>query len=73
MAVHKRRSGGGAVLSDATLLLLDIALPPRDPLYREDVTESYRWLAEVWVAALGRVGLGARVLPVAEARAAGEV
>lgn len=66
---HRRRSGGGAVLGDDSLLLLDLALPPRDPLYTYDVTESYRWLAEVWAAALRELGLDARVLPVAEARA----
>src|SRR5947207_1918634 len=41
--VHRRRSGGGVVLSDS-LLLLDLALPADDPLFTSDVTESYRWL-----------------------------
>ena len=68
VAVHKRRSGGGAVLSES-LLLLDVALPPDDPLFSADVTQSYRWLGEVWAAALGRLGIAARVLDIASARA----
>lgn len=67
--IHRRRSGGGAVLADPGLLLLDLALPPDDPLYLGDVTESYRWFGEVWAAALRELGLDARVVSVAEARA----
>jgi len=66
--VHRRRSGGGVVLSDS-LLLLDLALPPEDPLYTSDVTESYRWLGAVWAAALGALGSAARVVDIATARA----
>jgi lipoate-protein ligase A len=66
--VHRRRSGGGLVLSDS-LLLLDLALPPDDPLYMGDVTESYRWLGEVWAAALGALGITARVVDISSARA----
>jgi lipoate-protein ligase A len=66
--VHRRRSGGGVVLSDA-LLLLDLALPPEDPLYTGDITESYRWLGAVWAAALGALGIAAGVVDIATARA----
>ena len=66
--VHRRRSGGGAVLGDS-LLLLDLALPAEDPLYTSDVTESYRWLGAVWAAALGALGIVARVVDIATARA----
>jgi len=66
---HRRRSGGGAVLSDDALLLLDLALPRDHPLFRDDVTESYRWFGEVWAAALHELGLDPRVLSIAEARA----
>ena len=66
---HRRRSGGGAVLSDDALLLLDLALPRDHPLYRDDVTESYRWIGEVWAAALRDLGLDARPIPIAAARA----
>jgi len=66
--VHRRRSGGGMALSDS-LLLLDVALPPEDPLYRSDVTESYHWLGVVWAAALGALGIAAHVVDIATARA----
>jgi len=66
--VHRRRSGGGVVLSDS-LLLLDVALPPGDPLYISDVTESYRWLGLVWATALGALGIVAHVVEIATARA----
>jgi len=66
---HRRRSGGGAVLSDDSLLLLDLALPRAHPLYRDDVTESYRWIGAVWAAALHEMGLDAHPIPVAAARA----
>jgi lipoate-protein ligase A len=66
--VHRRRSGGGVVLSDA-LLLLDVALPPADPLYVSDVTESYRWLGVVWATALDALGIAAHVVEIATARA----
>lgn len=68
VAVHKRRSGGGVVRSDG-LLLLDLGLPPSDPLYTNNLTESYRWLGEVWVAALESLGLAARMVTIEEARA----
>jgi lipoate-protein ligase A len=66
--VHRRRSGGGVVLSES-LLLLDLALPPDDPLYTHDVTQSYRWLGAVWAAALAGLGIAARVVDIAAARA----
>jgi lipoate-protein ligase A len=69
VALHRRRSGGGAVLGDRTLLLLDVALPPDEPLYRHDVTEAYRWFGEVWASALAQLGIDAWVLPLAAARA----
>jgi lipoate---protein ligase len=68
ISVHRRRSGGGAVLSEA-MLMLDLAIPRAHPLYQDDVTESYRWIGEVWVAALRELGVSARAVPVNEARA----
>lgn len=69
VSVHRRGSGGGIVLSDATLLLLDLALPEQHPLFIRDVTESYHWLGEVWAAALRTLALDAWLVPVALARA----
>jgi lipoate-protein ligase A len=68
LCIHRRRSGGGAVLS-ADMLMLDLALPRSHPLYLDDVTESYRWIGEVWAAALRDLGLGVSVASVAAARA----
>jgi lipoate-protein ligase A len=68
LSIHRRRSGGGAVLS-ADMLMLDLALPRAHPLYLDDVTESYRWIGEVWAATLRELGVDARAAPVGEARA----
>src|SRR5262245_59082353 len=66
--IHRRRSGGGAVLS-ADMLMLDLVLPRAHPVYADDVTESYRWIGEVWTAALREVGIDARATPIGAARA----
>jgi lipoate-protein ligase A len=68
VSAHRRLSGGGVVHS-GDLLSLDLALPRGHPLFREDVTDSYRWLGEVWARALQGLGVAARVLPIGEARA----
>jgi lipoate-protein ligase A len=68
-SLHKRASGGTAVLFEPGLLMQDIALPAEHPLHSGDVTESYRWLGEVWVGALARLGIAATLIGVAEARA----
>jgi lipoate-protein ligase A len=68
LRIHRRRSGGGAVLS-ADMLMLDLALPRAHQLYLDDVTESYRWIGEVWAAALRDLGLDTDVASVAAARA----
>lgn len=67
VALYRRFSGGGVVHS-AGLLSLDLAVPHAHPLFRTDVTESYRWLGEVWAVALRGLGLDTRVLPVEQAR-----
>jgi lipoate-protein ligase A len=66
--IHRRRSGGGAVLS-ADMLMLDLVLPRAHPLHIDDVTESYRWIGEVWTAALREVGIDAQATPIGTARA----
>lgn len=66
--VYRRASGGGAVLTEASLAL-DLVVPPGDALDVDDVTASYRWLGETWALALARLGIEARVVSVAEARA----
>lgn len=69
VTLHRRSSGGGAVLFTPAALMLDVVLPANHWLRRDDVTESYRWLGAVWVAALARLGLPADLLAIAEARA----
>lgn len=69
--VLRRRSGGTGVLAGPPLLSLDIALPPGHPLALPDVTESYRWLGAAWLRTLETLGVrGARLVPIAEVRAA---
>ncbi len=68
IAVHRRTSGGTAVLMTPDLLMLDMAIPTGHRLYSADVTHSYRWFGEVWVAALQKLGIAGRMLDVAEAR-----
>lgn len=67
--LHRRSSGGTAVLAEPDQIMLDIALPPTHRLYRQDVTESYRWLGEVWVLALAKLGFAAHLITTPEARA----
>ncbi len=69
VTLHKRASGGAAVLFAPGFLMQDIALPADHPLHQQDVSESYRWLGEVWVAALRELGLAARLVSIPEARA----
>ncbi len=66
--LHRRSSGGAAVLFEPDFLMLDIALPNDHWLRLDDVTESYGWLGSVWVATLQQLGLPARTMSVAEAR-----
>jgi len=70
IAVYRRGSGGGAVLG-RSLVLLDLALPRSHPLYRADVTESYRWFGATWCDALRSLGLDASTVAIATARSDG--
>jgi lipoate-protein ligase A len=69
VTVVRRGSGGGAVLCDASLLEVDVALPPGHRLAPADVTASYAWLGEAWCEALATLGVAARTAGVEEARA----
>jgi lipoate-protein ligase A len=69
----RRGTGGGAVLCDEDYLMLDIALPPGDPRVLDDVTESYRWLAERLASALDELGIrDVSLVQPAELRRLGE-
>jgi len=70
IAILRRGSGGGAVLWDADLLALDVALPPDHALAARDVVEAYRWLGEALGEAMRDLGMpSVRVVPPDEARA----
>jgi lipoate-protein ligase A len=66
--VIRRGSGGGAVLCDPGLLEVDVALPAGHALLCDDVTESYRFLGQAWIDALGKIGVDGRLVTVGEAR-----
>ena len=69
-ALYKRASGGTAVLVDAALVSLDLALPHTHPLATSDVVRAYQWIGELWAEALRGLGATeARALPTAEVRA----
>jgi lipoate---protein ligase len=65
--VLERRAGGGAVLLDSGMLCYAVALPIA--LVSQDLTESYRWLGEHFAERLQGLGVPARRIEIAEARA----
>jgi lipoate-protein ligase A len=66
--VLSRRAGGGALLLNEHMLCGAVCLPPST--IPADVTESYRWLGERFVAALRSIGVSsARRVEIVEARA----
>lgn len=70
VTVIGRRAGGGAVLLDAHMLCVTLAIGLPHRLVGDDVTESYRWLGDTVVAALDDLGIGGvRRVETAEARA----
>jgi lipoate-protein ligase A len=69
LLIYRRAAGGTAVLVGDGLLSLDVILPPGHPLAGRDVVEAYRWFGELWAETLQALGLPARTVPPAEARA----
>ncbi len=70
VALYKRPSGGTAVLVDATLLSLDLALPHSHPLATSDVVGAYEWVGALWAEALASLGAtDTRALPTSHVRA----
>jgi lipoate-protein ligase A len=61
LEVVRRRSGGGAVIVDASVVWIDFAIARDDPLFIDDVGQSMHWVGDVWAAALGRLGIEAQV------------
>lgn len=57
----RRRSGGGAVVVDATSLSwFDVWLPAEDDLFERDVSRSAYWLGELIIQALRSLGVDAQ-------------
>lgn len=69
VTVHRRASGGTAVLFAPGFLMQDIALPFGHPLHTTDVTASYAWLGDVWRDALADLGISGSPVDIAAARA----
>lgn len=69
VTLHRRASGGTAVLFVPGFFMQDIALPVNHPLAHPDVSESYRWLGEVWQATLAQFGVATTLIEIAAARA----
>lgn len=67
--LYHRRAGGTAVLVGPHLLALDVFLPAGHKLILHDIVESYRWLGEVWVETLRRIGAHTRLVSPQEAHA----
>ncbi|MEO5841290.1 MAG: hypothetical protein ABIQ73_22695 [Acidimicrobiales bacterium] len=61
LEVARRRSGGGAVLVDASVVWVDFAIARDDPLWDDDIARSMQWLGRLWSNALTRVGVDADV------------
>lgn len=47
-----RRSGGGAVLVDDSILWVDLFIGRDDPLWVEDVGVAFEWVGDLWKATL---------------------
>ncbi len=68
--LYRRTSGGSAVLVNADLLSLDVALPAEHALATTDVVRAYQWIGELWTVALHELGAAkARAIPTEEVRA----
>jgi lipoate---protein ligase len=67
--VLERRAGGGLVLLDEHMLCCAVCVALPDERTPADLTESYRWLGDHFAGALQQLGVPARRVEVAEARA----
>ncbi len=57
VAVHRRRSGGGAVwIEPGGLTWLELVLPGGDGLWDDDLSRSFDWLGRVMAQALADLG-----------------
>ena len=69
--IVQRLAGGGAVLVGPWMLGASVVLPLGHPLLQgSSIADSYRWLANVFVAAFARHGLAAAAVPPERTRKA---
>ena len=59
--VARRRSGGGAVLVDESVVWIDFAIARGDPLWDDDIARSMQWLGRLWSSALATVDIHSEV------------
>lgn len=62
MALLRRESGGGAVLTGPWLVSVSLALPPHHPWLGQGLLESYRQLGQLHAQALAELGVAATAL-----------
>jgi lipoate---protein ligase len=60
--VVRRRSGGGAVWLDDSLVWFDVLVPRGDPLWDDDVQRAFLWLGESWATALRMAGVEGEIV-----------
>jgi lipoate---protein ligase len=72
VGIVRRQAGGTSVFAGPGVLGVDVALPRGHPLVLVDVVESYRWLGEVWMHTMQRLGVDARIVSIDEARSSRE-
>ena len=61
LEIAHRRSGGGAVFVDASVVWIDFAIARDDPLWDDDIARSMQWLGRLWSNALKGIGVTSRV------------
>jgi len=57
LAVCRRRSGGGAVLVDRSMLWMDVLIPVGDVTFDDDIGATFLWIGAAWQAAFAEVGV----------------
>jgi lipoate-protein ligase A len=61
LEVAHRRSGGGAVLVDPSVVWVDFAIARDDPLWDDDIARSMQWLGRLWSRALAGIAIDGQV------------
>ena len=61
LEVARRRSGGGAVFVDESVVWIDFAIARDDPLWVDDIAHSMQWLGRLWSSAVASIDVDAKV------------